>query len=194
MINHDRKFFTNLIEELDQDEKQQIIYDLMKSKIKKNTFSMLSFNVIESKGWFSKSITQKIQGFISKKFELKLNYEALSINKFHSLISTKHDLYDQSEEEGNKMMKVNGEKEELREDKIKKKIYSSNMFIWAAEKYPLKIKVILFLQAKKLFYQGHFSFICFIWQRQRDDKYLSRFLERNYKSNRNKIFKMQIQI
>ena len=110
---------------------------------------MLSFNVIESKGWFSKPITQKIQGFISKKFELKLNYEALSINKFHSLISTKYDLYEKGQEESNIITKEDGQKEEFREDKIKKKIYSTNMFIWAAEKYPLKIKVILFCKIKK---------------------------------------------
>lgn len=149
MINHNRKFFTNLIEELDQEEKQQIIYDLMRPKIKKNKFSMLSFNVIESKGWFSKPITQKIQGFISKKFELKLNYEALSINKFHSLISTKYDLYEKGEEENNIITK-DGQKEEFKNDKIKKKIYSTNMFIWAAEKYPLKIKVILICKVKKI--------------------------------------------
>lgn len=148
MVNHSRKFFTNLVEELDQDEKQQIIYDLMKPKIKKNKFSMLSFNVLESKGWFSKIITQKIQGFTSKKFELKLNYEALSINKFHSLISTKYDLYEKDEDQGNKITKEDGEKEEVGEDKIKKKFYSSNMFIWAVEKYPLKIKVNIFCNLK----------------------------------------------
>ncbi len=139
MINHNRKFFTNLIEELDQDEKQEIIYDLMKPKIKKTKFSVISFGVTESKGWFSKSITQKIQGFMSKKFELKLNYEAISINKFHKLISTKYDLYAQKEEEKN--IADNSDKNLRIEDKIKRKIYGSNFFIWAAEKYPIKIKV-----------------------------------------------------
>lgn len=131
LINRTNRFYTDLIQEPDSEEKKALIYDLMTPEIKTSSLEITEIitKINLKKGFFQKE--PKINGYLVKKLDMGVKYKRVTHKRPHSYLKTSFEEYTKA------IIKEKGE------NNTKLKGFHQEMGVWVSEEFPLKLKELI---------------------------------------------------
>jgi len=95
LLNRNRKSFTNILQDIDIEEKKHMMVDMLRANPLQGSFIIKDCTWAESKSLFGNNITHKIGDYETKKFDFRITMEYAVFKKSHAFFKDTYEAYNE---------------------------------------------------------------------------------------------------
>jgi len=124
LLNRNKKFYTNILQDIDIEEKKHMMVDMMRANPLQGSFLIKDCNWTESKSLFGNKINHKISDYDTKKFDFRITMEYAVFKKSQAFFRETYEAYMEKPTipaENNEIPVFNGKNPRAMIDHIKQK-------------------------------------------------------------------------